>query len=215
MPRNATQLRSTLTAILIGGVLGMAAPAQAHPAVAFLEVVPLGASAEQLTEAASKLGWSMKKHPWNRAGGMSTGLLERPGLLALLNRYKVKHPFFEGLPDQGPVFHTIEYAGAVMTYGLVGSKVWAIAARFPLSGMETSPFDPARLEPYRASLASLGRLCASFAPTWQDPHGNMTAFRGKRCQGGGLQVRYEARGKPLGASSLLVLLHSSQGRARP
>ena len=87
MTRGTVHHRSTLrlalaSALLVAG-LGLASPAvaQPHPAVGFLQAVPIGASADQLKQTAKKLGWTLEAHPWNQAGGMSSGLLARPGLL--------------------------------------------------------------------------------------------------------------------------------------
>lgn len=213
--RNDRPLARTGAALLAAGTL-LAAPgveAATPDAIELLLAVGPGTGAERVEEVAGERADRATVHPWNEPGGLSRGLLDEPGLLALLNRYDVDHPLLRELPDEGPIFHRIALEEARLSVAVLDGRVWGVAAAVPLrpdrsvAGPRANPFTRARLKPQRDALRALRRACRTFRTVRTDAYGNGLRYRGERCGGATVHVRLDWRHAPAGATQLRVLTH--------
>lgn len=160
------------------GWLAAGAALAAAPEVDLWAPAKVGARVEAVTGALPGAVASPPTAP----GALARGLLERPGLLALLHRAGVDEPLLDGLPAKGPTVVTASRGGAYAAYAFVDGRLWAAALTLPATAVAPTPdpFDPGRLSPLRDTLKA---LCPALRPTAKDDWGNDVAFAGS-CRGG-------------------------------
>lgn len=185
--------------------------ANPHSGLAMVTNVNIGTRAAELlafAQSEKAKGATVKRNTMATPGGPSESLFSAPGMLALLNRFDVKHPFFSNLEKTQPEFITVERDGTKAIYGISAGSVWAIAMELPVqpdskSVKADSPFSYNRLDPIRSTWKSLETLCGTFKVTERDRYGNPRLFSGNRCGGGTLYVIYD----PTEEKPFRILIH--------
>lgn len=174
-----------MLALLLGAALA------ATPPTVLVTEVQVGASQSSVVATLEKLGATeVRVEAFDAPGAFARGTLERPSLLALLQRAGVQHPFFDALPKSGPTFVTARIDEARAAYAFVAGKLWSMALTLPYEVVRPSqdPFDPQRLEPLRQALDD---LCADRRPVATDDYRNPIAWKSASCRGGRASLWYE------------------------
>lgn len=127
---------------------------------------------------------------FDQPGAFAMGLLDRPGMLAMLNRVGVRTPFFTQLPKRGPSFMVARIGEARGAYAFVSGKLWSMAATLPYDDVAPSrdPFDPDRM---RRLGSTLDALCPGLKSAQQDEYRNSIAWQSNRCSDGKAMVWYQ------------------------
>jgi len=143
---------------------------------------------KQLTTA----GYSVKSVSWDEPGGLAAGTLGPPGLLALMNRYKVRNRLIDGLPTTGPSFIVVEHESAFAVYAFLRNKLWATAYGLTHTALKPSPdpFESTRLSALTKTTAAIRSRCGGLSVTKRDPYGNAREWK-TSCQAGRAYAHYE------------------------
>lgn len=187
--------------LLLAGLLALGvARADADPRSL---VVDLGARRKALQSSLQAAGvTNITQSAFDEPGAYARGLLNPPGLLALLNRVDAAHPFFDGLPEAGPTFITARVGNARAAYGFAKGRMAAFAVSLPYSVVKPrpEPFDMGRLQPLRDTI---NQLCPRARVIEKDDYGNAITWAGT-CRGGSATVWYEPEDRDAALKMLVV-----------
>jgi hypothetical protein len=168
----------------------MTVASAAAPEVSLLEAASVGARVEAVASALRGLGAEPVVLEPTAPGALAAGLLERPGLLALLHRAGVDDPLLAGLPAKGPTLVVAGLGDARAAYAFVDGRLWAAAVTLPAASVAplADPFRADRLAPLHDTVEA---LCRSLRPTTRDRYANAVAYAGAPCRGGRMAVFLE------------------------
>jgi len=151
-----------------------------------------GASQSTVEKRLKEAGYAVTSVDWKQPGGLAEGTLGPPGLLALMNRYKVRNRLIEGLPEQGPSFIVVEHESAFAVYAFIRNKLWATAYGLTHTALKPSPdpFESTRLSALTKTTGAIRSRCGDLSITDRDSYGNAREWK-TSCQGGRAYAYYE------------------------
>jgi len=173
--------------------------------VNLFDPLTIGGSASKIYKGLKKRGINVKKIHYADQNGMAIGLLESPGMLAMMNRHQIKHRFFNRLPQKGPLFYRMKYRGYHVVMAFMENKLAATLVTIPREALKATkaPFSAKRLSSLKTSLASLEKSCRIFKPIQKDKYGNTFQWSGYLCDhGGGMKVELHP-----GEENMLYILY--------
>lgn len=177
----------------------------ANPSAIFGEV-ELGISKQAVKRTLERRRIKYQTKTFSDPQGLAFGLLQSPGMLAMMNRHAVKNTFFDDLPASGPLFYRALSRGHTGIFAFKEGRLetYLVAIAREVIKPSRDPFSPTRLAKLTNILSSLQNHCRSFAPTNKDQYGNVKSWSGKGCRhGGGVKVDLH----PGEANTLVVLYH--------
>lgn len=166
--------------------------AQAQMSPVLWRTGTVGASQSAVEKRLTEAGYAVTSVDWKEPGGLAAGTLGPPGLLALMNRYKVRNRLIDGLPEKGPSFVVVEHESAFAVYAFIRSKLWATAYGLTHTALKPSPdpFDSTRLNALTKTTQAIRSRCGSLSVKRRDSYGNAREWNAP-CGGGMAYAHYE------------------------